>query len=1096
MNLSPYYELRDGLADFLESDLTGPRHDDAARREEVIDNWPLTRYATGILYPRQGGQMAPLDPEQDEADVADEDDGNGERESPVALANMRYPSSMGCSFAVDCEVAPFITVCARAARYINHVPGDSFITDGEETLQMPEPDAPRSYGRRPGLWKRQPLDIAPITIDVSKNERGKTHPDFRAPGLSLFYRARETSEGYRAVTLILVNEQNQPPNEKRDAYCIFNAQLEVSGHSDATEAFVERAPRGAHSNDDEVRSSRLLYRHAREFATGHGIAVEWDKITTDSARATAIRTQWTPRFEVLSADANPGIGSPFLEFKKLAGAEREDVTRGLDEFCDAYRSWIDAQEAAIPGLDLGAELEATARGHLETCRHIASRMKSGVEILREDPLSWRAWQLANRAMLRQRARANWLKGGKPTAAPDESASGLAWRPFQLGFILLCLESIARPESRARQIADLLWFPTGGGKTEAYLGLIAFCTLRRRLEKRDDGAGVTALMRYTLRLLTLQQFERATLLICSLESLRREMEAQLGSAPISVGLWLGNAATPNTIAEAERAIKVLRDKGDLENSFNQTGNPVQVRNCPWCGAALDAWNYTFTHSKPKRMVVACRKDGCEFGDGLPVHLVDEDVYRARPTLLIATVDKFASLPWRGDDTASLFGFKTQEQRQVPPPELIIQDELHLISGPLGTMVGLYETAIDLACETAGRRPKIVASTATIRRAKDQGRALFNRRVEQFPPPALDARDSYFARQASSETKASRCYLGVMANGLSNANATNRIYAALLQGVAQLPGADTTKDPYWTLVGYFNSLRVLGSTLLQVADVVPDYMQSLATQSGADMRPMSEERRIEMNSRVSSSDVPKFLKRMDAKYPAISGRSDEAPLDVILATNMISVGVDINRLGLMSVMGQPQATSEYIQATSRVGREFPGLVVVQFNPARSRDRSHYESFESYHNALYRQVEATSVTPFSARARDRGLHAVLVALARQRVGGLRENESAERVGDFDGALDEIIKAIVARVSEVTGDSVEAEATRVHLNEIRDNWKQRAEDESLKYRAQTLMDSLLCDAGDLKAKRSDCLPTLWSLRDVDAETNLYFHRIQKDIA
>ena len=1091
MNLAPYYELRDRLADFLESDLTGPRHDDEARREEIIDNWPLTRYATGILYPRQGGQMAALDAEQDQADVADEDDGTGERESPVALANMRYPSSMGCSFAVDPLAAPFITIHARAARYINEVPGDSFVTDGEEVVQQPDPDAPRSYGRKPGLWKRQPLDIAPVTLDVRALGQG-THPDFRAQGLSLFYRVRATGEGCRAVTLILVNEQNQPVSEKRDAHAIFNAQLEVTGPRLETEAFVERPPRGSNSNDDEVRSARLLYRHAREFATGHGIAVEWDKTSPDSARAIAIRTQWTPRFEVLSADANPTIGSPFLEFAKLANGERPEITRGLDEFCLSYQSWIEAQEAQIPSLHLGGELEATARQHLDACRHIAARMKGGVQILREDDLSWRAWQLANRAMLRQRARANWLRGGKKTAAPDEGAAGLAWRPFQLGFILLCLESIAQPESEARQIADLLWFPTGGGKTEAYLGLIAFCALRRRLQKRDGGAGVTALMRYTLRLLTLQQFERATLLICSLESLRREMGAELlGSVPISVGLWLGNAATPNTVANAKNAVKMLRDKGDLENSFNQLGNPVQVRNCPWCGAALDANNYTFTRSKPERMVVSCRKENCEFHDGLPVHLIDEDVYGARPTLLIATVDKFASLPWRGDDTASLFGFKTKTQNALPAPELIIQDELHLISGPLGTMVGLYETAIDLACETVGPRPKIVASTATIRRAKDQGRALFNRRVEQFPPPALDARDSYFARQASSESKASRCYLGVMANGLSNANATNRIYAALLQSVAQLPAADEIKDPYWTLVGYFNSLRVLGSTLLQVADVVPDYMQALATQSAAAVRPMNEERRIEMNSHVSSSDVPKFLKRMDLKYPSASGKPDEAPLDVILATNMISVGVDINRLGLMSVMGQPQTTSEYIQATSRVGREFPGLVVVQFNPARSRDRSHYESFESYHSALYRQVEATSVTPFSARARDRGLHAILIALARQRIGGLRENESAERVGNFDGALDEIIGAIVKRVGEVTGDSIEAEATRVHLQEIRRGWKQRAEDETLKYRAQTMMDSLMWDAGELKVQRSDCLPTLWSLRDVDPESNLYFHRI-----
>jgi len=443
-----------------------------------------------------------------------------------------------------------------------------------------------------------------------------------------------------------------------------------------------------------------------------------------------------------------------------------------------------------------------------------------------------------------------------------------------------------------------------------------------------------------------------------------------------------------------------------------------------------------------------------------------------------VDKFASLPWR-DKTASLFNLDIEGVR---PPELIIQDELHLISGPLGTLTGLYETAVDYLCTKNDVRPKIIASTATIRRAGQQTKALFDRQFRQFPPPGLDARDAYFAVQAPRESKATRQYLGLMAPGTSQSTLLIRTYAALLQRALDLPGGNRTRDPYWTLVGYFNSLRVLGAAKLQVQDDVTDRIDLLARQSGTSPRPIDE--LIELTSREPSGNIPEHLKRMIVEYP------DPAALAVILATNMISVGVDIDRLGLMAVMGQPQATSEYIQSTSRVGRKFPGLVVTLFNAGRSRDRSHYESFVAYHAALYRQVESTSVTPFSSRARDRGLHAVLVALARLTKGEFRPNQGAHNTLHLESLLGDIRQAILRRVEHL--DEAELSDTASEIDQLIAKWKILSEkNHDLVFsNFRDLESSLLVDASTDDLAAEERFRTLWSLRDVDQASKLYLVR------
>jgi hypothetical protein len=1028
-DLDPYYAFRDEVLGRLERDLVGP-----GEPAETIDDFPLEKYICGILYPRSEDLF---DPGQDDDSGDDEDDATY-ADPPVALANEKNPSSAGMTFAVDLAFATEIVVTATAALYVA-VEAESGKT-----------------------WRRRPLQISPVTVPVHQpiSDRRFALGD----GLELFARVRAAdADGAAAVTLALVNTRTAKPGQ-RDADTFFQPGLAVEA-STQEPIFVERdLNRPVEVDDADLRSYRLLYREARTFAAGHGCSVDWDA-DPKAVRARRINTTFVPSHALHLADSNPSIKSAVLSLKRLAEEPKDVLVRELHELFDQYAAWI--AETEVAAAHLTKDLGVVAAEHVVLCRATLDRIRDGIIAL-DDENAWEAFRLANRAMWNQRARSVWLADGKQTVQPDMEGNH-EWRPFQLAFILQCVRGIVDPKHADRGIADLLWFPTGGGKTEAYLGLIAFTVFLRRL-RRQPGDGVTVLMRYTLRLLTIQQFDRAALLIACCEQIRREHE-RLGATPITVGLWVGKGGSPNTLADARAAIDRLRSDLHVDES-----NPVQLHACPWCGAKLGAFQYEIA-TDPPRMRIRCRDASCAFRDGLPVYLVDEDIYRYQPTLIIATSDKFATIPWR-NDTRALFNLGSES----PPPELIVQDELHLISGPLGTLAGLYETAIDFLCtDDAGNPPKVVASTATIRRAEHQTKGLFLRNMRQFPPPALDAQDSWFSVEAPPDAKGTRLYAGVMAPGASHATLMIRTYASLLQSAYEIEGSDEARDPYWTLVGYFNSLRVLGGARMQVQDDVNDRLQLI---SSDDPRQLDPDSRIELTSRESSGEIPRHLKRMGLQYPSADA------LDVILATNMISVGVDIDRLGLMVVMGQPQSTSEYIQSTSRVGRRFPGLVVTLFNAARSRDRSHYEAFKSYHSAIYRKVESTSVTPFSPRARDRGLHAVLVALARLTIPGLADNTSARSLADHGPEIDVLVGRILERVRAI--DPEQADATAAELERILERWRARAATVAdLRFSTPRQPDkTLLVEAAEDDRAQANTMPTLRSLRDVDQESNLYLVR------
>lgn len=1062
--LDPWYEARRLMCEALEQDLLGPEEG------PVLTERPLSRFAIGILYPQSGAPVRDDIPEGglvvDDADPLGATDvevsapGDVSFDPAVALAHVRYPSSLGLTFAVAAGTTAEVTVDVTADRYLP-IEADGGEEESEQASEGASQDAAGAEDRAKHTeWRRESFGREGLSIDLTTvGVRRQQLTD----GLDCHVVVRPAHDGAMSVTVSLVNSNRSTRTRDRDEKAWFRPQIVVRSSS----PFVDRPTARAHGIDDEdLATNALLFRDVPNLAVGHGCSVTW----ADEGPVTELRTTFLPTQALRLAEPAGGKGPDGEELFRLDMEElaRDRTYGNLRALVADYRRWIEEQATRIP--ELPEEHRRTAQTHLENAREAARRIEAGIDLLASDPLAAEAFALMNVAMQQQRDRQEQLRAEQN--ATEYVPVRQAWRPFQIAFILLNLVGLTDKGSSDRDIADLLWFPTGGGKTEAYLGAIAYVTLLRRLRNSAHG-GVSVIMRYTLRLLTTQQFERAAGLICALEIVRRREMPD--TAPISLGLWVGQSATPNNVLDADEALKKLAHGEDPEE-----GNPMQLLKCPWCGTRLRHRDYVVSQPKD-RLTVRCADAECEFGSGLPVHLTDEDVYRERPSLVIGTVDKFAMMAWR-EEAATLFSTDGRH----PAPDLIVQDELHLISGPLGTLVGLYETAVD-AATTRDARPKLIASTATIRRARSQVRAVFARESKQFPPPGIDHGDSYFAREASPSTKGTRLYLGLLAPGISHATLLVRTYAALLQRAKSMQVSDEVRDAYWTLLGYFNSLRVLGGSYMQVIDDVPDRMKLVARRNDEELREISEPR--ELTSRKKSAEIPQELEILGKPWTS----PDAA--DVVLATNMISVGVDVDRLGLMAVMGQPQTTAEYIQATSRVGRRYPGLVVVLYNAARSRDLSHYENFTNYHRALDREVEATGATPFAARARDRGLHGVLVAMARMLVPGLGESTQAGHAHELVDALEQQIDAVVARAESVAPE--EAAAVRAQLRDILGHWVDAAQEGLLaKYEGwRTSEEVLLVPAGgegeeNMQAQFPVGVPawsTLTSLRNVDTETQLY---------
>ncbi|BBY28098.1 helicase-related protein [Mycolicibacterium sediminis] len=1032
---------RQRILDYLREQLIGPLEGDT----ETLDEPPHRRYLTGILFPEEASTEGQLS--EDIIDEGAGESGEDSTEDPIALSTQQLPSAVGLSFVLPHWQA--FDVELRAGRY-------------------------EKNGK---TWQRVPIDLSgkrAITIQPPAEPGRAASVRILSGRATLESRWRRLGDG-ALVTVALVNRNRIPSDGRMDPADCF---LQIDMRCLSADGFTSYPTPVRIQSGDEEAELALQYKDVPTFAVGHGCAADWEQ---GVARPIWIETSYLPAHTV------PGVAFTIegdddqqrrlnavldLEYLERANSSTTEVIASLDAFVDGYDEWAVAQEqlaTTLPTRHAGAAERLVSRVDLAR-----RRMRRGIRRLEQDEVAREAFALANRAMLIQMVRSGdqfagqrrtWNEAGIPK--PVYKRTGRAWRPFQLAFLLLTLESAVDESADDRDLIDLIWFPTGGGKTEAYLGLMAVTVLHRRLTLRDAGAGTTVITRYTLRLLTSQQFQRAATLICALESIRREQPETLGTSRISIGVWLGGNNSPNSYTDAVELIEKIKNDEFTSTSF-------QVETCPWCGTEIipsgpapeEAWGVSAANDSFR---MNCPQVMCDFYNELPVSAVDADLYDRPPTCLIGTVDKFARLAW--EPKAGVF----LGSGSTPGPSLIIQDEFHLISGPLGTIVGLYEAAFDVVMSSHNARPKVVASTATIRRAESQGAGVFGRPTALFPPAGVSADNSYFVRYDSNSP--GRRYVGLMPQGHTPLTAMVQLSAALLQSSEELDFAPPSDDAYWTLVAYHNSLRELGKSVTLAHDDIPARIQVIAsTEDGA--RQLGDDDILELTGNVSPVEIPRSIEKLKKK------KGEKDAVSFVASTNMLSVGVDVPRLGVMLVVGQPKTTSEYIQASSRVGRSTPGLVVTLYSPSKPRDRSHYESFIAYHSALYRYVEPTSVTPFSVPARARALHAGLVVLARHAF-GLAENPQA---ADFDGSdqtMSALIDEFLRRVA--VADPTERDNVERHLNELAADWQHLAQ--------EALATGGLRYAGGGKqhvallrrfSQSGPGWPTLDSMRSVDTEVRM----------
>lgn len=1106
-------DIRNELVDALELDLVGPC-DRLGLQDEVLRQPPSLWYLTGFLVPVEAGDAQKEDADaEDETDELNDSHGTDDAAIPEAVTarKARFPSSIGMSVLLSSTAVDLIATVSW---------GDYVAFDDEE-----------GHSR---LWKRSG-HVETIPIKVVFKDRWKIEigvPNSR--GLSILISLRRVPEsagdgGIPADTfsasLFLVNNRQPGTDDAPDQQFVFQACLKVESRT----TFVPRPNLHSLETDDwDVRVADLQYRDACEFAVGHNVSTHASVHDCDCFQ---IRTQFLPSAEVerVAPAAMPDVILSMSALSKLP--DSNTAKSSLSALVCSYRDWIEQQRHHLP--PVSARRKEIAELLLDRAGVAANRIEEGIAQL-ADPLALEAFKLANGTMAAAAQRR--MKIADPQ-----------WRPFQLAFVLMNLPGVVNPSHPDRETVDLLFFPTGGGKTEAYLGLAAFTLLFRRMKNPGiSSAGLSVLMRYTLRLLTLDQLGRAAALICALELEREKDVEKLGKWPFEIGLWVGQAATPNVMGQkGENNPRSARSKTISFQNDDRKPSPIPLEECPWCGDKFGRNSFRLLPNadNPLDLRVDCLNRDCDFnarsGRHLPILGVDQPIYRRLPCFMIATIDKFAAMPWTGEVGAFFGRVDRYDQNgfygpcapgqgqplpdgQLPPPDLIIQDELHLISGPLGTIAGLYETALDALSSRMidGKKivPKVIASTATVRRARSQIQALFCRpTVDIFPPPGPDRRDSFFAQTIPATRENARQYVGVAAPGRSPKKILLRTYLALLAAgykQYQLHKKETPNpaDPYMTLLGYFNSLRELGGTRRIVEDEVTN---ALAAYGNRKRENESEglflNRRIayevlELTSRVSTDQVSAAKNRLQTHF---YDKEKPKPVDVALATNMISVGLDITRLGLMVVFGQPKTSSEYIQSTSRVGRDpkLPGLVVTIFNVNRPRDRSHYERFTAYHESFYRAVEATSVTPFSPRALDRALAATLIALARHSYASFTPPRGASEILHSRSLLDEAVDTIAKRAEEHRSfkSAVEANAIRAKVRQqcvdLLDEWARIVTD----YKDASIGTQYQTEVGGAKQLLYSFLdPELQSLlgrhkkfranrsmRDVEPEVNLWMRRL-----
>jgi len=1048
-----FKEDRLQVVNYIRQQLIGPID---GPEEELIGS-PLDRYLLGVLYP----QVQSVDETQiEEYELLSEAESNSpdlEAENPISLAYERKPSSLGISFYLEGSDS---IECSVTGGFYNKAENEN--------------------EQKSNNWIRQPLaePSSPKTITINhpkKTEIEKKEQLFEGKA-AIHTVWRPYGLGY-LITVSLINQIKTQNGHPKPNECIFQATLTCSSKEGKIADYPNLHDYFYDHEDEELA---LLYQEKKTYAVGHGCSAAWEqrggKIIVNSTTMPSHETN--PVIKEFSEELikKHGFDYQVLSLQYLADEKVKTATlcKKLLGFVESYEQWI--VKLSIKSKSVQKPLHEAASRIVKNLFTASKRMKRAIVCIEKDEMVAKCFRLATKAMLMQMVHSSPNFGGSirdrneisfvPPPYFGNTVEKLRWFPFQLAFQLLTLESVAQPNVPEREIVDLIWFPTGGGKTEAYLWVAAFEMFLRRLRNGDRGTGTAIIIRYTLSLLTVQQFQRAGTLICACEQLR-VIYKDLGTEPFTLGLWVGGSSSPNTFTDAKKEFLRL-----LENT--QPENPFILQKCPWCGTRIIPYKYEKdklcygVQAEGNKFNFFCPTDSCAFHKRIPVGVIDDELFQNPPTMLIGTIDKFARLAW--DHRSHVFF--GSDLRMAPG--LIIQDELHLISGPLGTIAGIYEAAIDCLLSHRGIKPKIIAATATIRRAKDQARKLYAKDIFLFPPSGLSADDSYFAQ--TDENAVGRLYIGIMGQGNTPVTSMVRAAAAALQAPQELKTlSEEIKNSYWTLLIYHNSKRELGKTMNLANDDIPARIKVIANDESNMRTPKNV---LELSSNILGKRKIEVLQQMEKN-------KGSGAIDIIPCTNMFSVGVDVKRLGIMMVNGQPKTTAEYIQATSRVGRDkVPGLVITMYSSAKPRDRSHYEQFTAYHNALYRWVEPTSVTPFAQPARERALHAALVIIARH-AGGIPYNEDAIKFDPNKESIKFLITMLIKRTSEA--EPMESENTKNHIYNLVEEWTRKA---SVKNKPLAYDGSIGAQVEPLLCTFEDPVKMAWktlnSMRQVDGESNI----------
>ncbi|KAA3596707.1 MAG: helicase [Calditrichaeota bacterium] len=923
-----------------------------------------------------------------------------------------------------------------------------------------------------------------------------------------------TFKGLQFVKIQLVNNSDNHPrnkfsnlNEILNSKCFFQSKIKIeSSNIVPYKNYREEFP-----FDEEAEKLNFIYREIKNYGVGHNCSITWNGDNPKEIESTFLPTIDIPDTKNDLEHLKDSRLDKILMIKNLSifGFDKNETIQELRYFVSKYEDWINEQ--SIQKEKLESSDKETASVIIGKQKENLHRLESNIELLEKNEEAFQTFQLSNLAMFIQL----FISNDKDFAKEEKDLIDLKeeveyddlnyflnfnfeakseskepkYRPFQLAFLLLNIDGIVNKESKSRkEIVDLIWFPTGGGKTEAYFAVTAFTIIWRRLTNETKFDGISVIMRYTLRLLTAQQFERASRLIAVLDFLRQQEEFKkiLKDKQISIGLWIGQSSTPNTLKVAFKSID------EIDKECKPTGNPrsknkFQISSCPWCGTKIISkisngnWDSGF-RKRRKTLKICCLNGKCPFKNEIPVNVVDELLYETPPTLLFGTVDKFAQLAWQ-EGPLSFFG--------KLPPDLIIQDELHLLSGPLGSITGIFESVIEILCMKNGIAPKVIASTATTRNTNEQvGKLYGNRTVNIFPPTGINYNDSFFAKESQEQGK--RRYFGFLPTGktalITQLQILSHLLVARLENYSENVSDMENVNNYWTIVSYYNSLKDVGKTYNKVGDEIKTGTSQLQIRLKSILKENFYfnysgliNRTKELTSRIESEKIKSTLKELEENFTQEKFSTDKVYLnnviDLVLATNMISVGIDINRLNIMLMNGMPKNVAEYIQASSRVGRKTFGLVVTLLDANRPREKSYFEHFQPFHRAFYKSVEPLSVTPFTENTISKMLSSLLVSFVRQYYPELNGEDQAK-----DFTKEKIIPLVDFLKIRFASDEEELKFFINEINRVADDWisKTKTEIADLKKYKELLKEP---DSKTKENKNNDWV-TMNSMREIDTNT------------